>query len=141
MQNRKYQVCLLLIVLGVGTAFAHTHDGVANNTASMEKRAKAIVTDDAEPAQLHLGRYELYAGVPSMYLGHFILLPGGKYKVAFNTDEDNYDESGRYTFNKETNTIEWQSGMFRNNNWGGKITKTAKGFHIQFNKSTYGDSK
>jgi hypothetical protein len=83
----------------------------------------------------------LYSGIPSIYLGHFILLANGKYKVAFNTDEENYDERGTYVFHKDTNTIEWQAGMFHGNNWGGKIVKTEKGFRIQFNKATYGDSK
>ncbi len=90
---------------------------------------------------LHLGRYELYSGIPAMYLGHFILLANGKYKVAFNTDEENYDERGTYIFHNDTNTIEWVTGMFMNNNWGGKLSKTDKGFRIQLNKATYGDSK
>lgn len=90
---------------------------------------------------LHLGRYELYSGIPSMYLGHLILLADGRYKVAFDSEEDNYDESGRYTFNENTNTIEWQSGMFKNNNWGGKLVKKGgAGFRIEFNKAAFADS-
>lgn len=92
-------------------------------------------------SNLHLGRYELYSGIPSMYLGHLILLADGRYKVAFDSDEDNYDESGRYTFNENTNTIEWQSGMFKNNNWGGKLVKKeSAGYRIEFNKAALADS-
>lgn len=92
-------------------------------------------------SNLHLGRYELYSGIPSMYLGHLILLADGRYKVAFDSDEDNYDESGRYTFNENTNTIEWQSGMFKNNNWGGKLVKKeSAGYRIEFNKAAFADS-
>ncbi len=92
-------------------------------------------------ANLHLGRYELYSGIPSMYLGHLILLADGKYKVAFDSEEDNYDESGRYIFNENTNTIEWQSGMFKNNNWGGKLVKKeGSGYRIEFNKAAFADS-
>lgn len=97
---------------------------------------KQVITSN-----LHLGRYEFYSGIPSMYLGHLILLPGGKYKVAFNTDENNYDESGRYIFHEDTQTIEWTAGMFRNNNWGGKYVKTENGFRIEFNKAGYAESK
>jgi hypothetical protein len=90
---------------------------------------------------LHLGRYELYSGIPSMYLGHLILLADGRYKVAFDSEEDNYDESGRYTFNESTSTIEWQSGMFKNNNWGGKLVKKeGAGYRIEFNKAAFADS-
>lgn len=92
-------------------------------------------------SNLHLGRYELYSGIPSMYLGHLILLADGRYKVAFDSDEDNYDESGRYTFNENTNTIEWQSGMFKNNNWGGRLVKKeSAGYRIEFNKAAFADS-
>ena len=92
-------------------------------------------------SNLHLGRYELYSGIPSMYLGHLILLADGRYKVAFDSEEDNYDESGRYTFNESTSTIEWQSGMFKNNNWGGKLVKKeGAGYRIEFNKAAFADS-
>ncbi len=90
-------------------------------------------------ANLHLGRYELYSGIPTMYIGHIILLSGGKYKVAFSTDEDNY-EIGSYAFHSETNTIEWVSGMFKNNNWGGKLVSRNGGYRIEFNKASYADS-
>lgn len=131
MKRIKNGICSLLIAT---LALAPAAQGTVRDAAK--------TMEQAEPAnELHLGRYELYSGIPSMYIGHFILLANGKYKIAFDTDENNYDESGKYIYHKETNTIEWVSGMFRNNNWGGKITKTAKGFHIQFNKATYGDSK
>ena len=91
---------------------------------------------------LHLGRYEIYAGVPSMYIGHMILQENGRYKVAFNTDEDNYDEMGRYVYHPETNTIEWQFGMFKNNNWGGKVvTKESGRIRIEFNPTSYAELK
>lgn len=113
---------------------------LAQGTETRGNERKEAVAE--EPGMdLHLGRYELYSGIPSIYIGHFILLANGKYKVAFDTDETNYDESGKYIYHKDTNTIEWVSGMFRNNNWGGKLTKTAKGYHIQFNKATFGDGK
>ena len=90
---------------------------------------------------LHLGKYELYSGIPSMYLGHLILLNDGKYKVAFSTDETNY-ETGNYTFHEDTGTIEWLTGMFRNQGWGGKVlNNTNKVFRIEFNKATYAETQ
>jgi hypothetical protein len=132
MKRVKYLVCFLTVAVIMTAAVAR--ETIVNNAA---KKA----TETTEPSDLHLGRYELYSGIPAMYLGHFILLPNGRYKVAFDTDANNYDESGRYSYNKTTDTIEWISGMFKNNSWAGKITKNEKGYHIQFNKATYGDSK
>lgn len=130
MKRIKYLVCSLIVA-------ALTVTAVAQGTI-VGKTDQSTVADPA--ADLHLGRYELYSGVPSIYIGHFILLPNGHYKIAFDNDEANYDESGRYVYHKTTSTIEWVSGMFKNNNWGGKFSKTDKGYHIQFNKATFGDS-
>ncbi len=90
---------------------------------------------------IHLGRYNLYSGIPSMYIGHMILLENGKYSVAFSSNEDDYDNSGVYVFHEETQTIEWISGMFKNNNWGGKYSKNeANTFRIVFNKGSFAES-
>lgn len=100
------------------------------------------IVAENKTAGLRPGRYEIYAGVPSIYLGHMILQENGKYKVAFNTDEDNYDEMGRYVYHPETNTIEWQFGMFRNNNWGGKIVRMENGVtRIEFTPTSYAELK
>lgn len=149
MQNCKHLLCFLVTVMCAFTGIAQTNSNSNKTTELRTVQAtvtqlntnNTVIATITETGDLHLGRYELYSGIPSIYLGHFILLPNGKYKVAFSTDEENYDERGTYVFHKETNTIEWQAGMFQSNNWGGKIVKTEKGFRIQFNKATYGDSK
>jgi len=74
-----------------------------------------------------------------MYIGHIVLLAGGRYKVAFSTDEDNY-EIGSYVFHQDTDTIEWLTGMFKHNNWGGKLVNRSGVYRIGFNKVTYADS-
>lgn len=122
---------------------------VTSDKLRMPKQASAVstaavntMTVENKTNGLRLGRYELYAGVPSIYLGHMILQENGKYKVAFNTDEDNYDEMGRYVFHAETNTIEWQFGIFRNNNWGGKVvTKENGSIRIEFTPTSYAEIK
>ncbi len=100
----------------------------------------SVKASDPGIGNVHIGRYEIYAGVPSMYLGHVILLANGKYKVAFNTDEENYDETGVYRFNNDTNTIEWVAGMFKNNNWGGKLVKKENTYRIEFTSTSFADS-
>ncbi len=129
MRNDKFLVCFIALVLCMQTGFAQ----VKKNTGKVS--APAI----AEQNRPYVGRYELYSGIPSMYIGHFILLNNGKYKVAFDTDPDNYDESGTYSFHADTNIIEWISGMFRNNNWGGKLVKKDSGYRVEFNKASYGE--
>lgn len=151
MRNCKYLFCCLIMLMSANAGIAQTNRTKKTETKAEAPKPKAVTAEVnknvsapapvAENSNLRLGRYELYSGIPAMYLGHFILLANGKYKVAFSTDEDNYDERGSYTFHNDTNTIEWQTGMFMNNNWGGKLVKTEKGFRIQLNKATYGDSK
>ncbi|HVZ26965.1 MAG TPA: hypothetical protein VG842_12955 [Sediminibacterium sp.] len=83
------------------------------------------------------GSYAWYAGVPAMYTGKLILLQNGKYQVAFNTDENNF-ETGLYTYHPDTQSIEWISGIFYNNHWGGKLEKDANGhYRIRFNAGSY----
>lgn len=138
MRNCKYLFCSVTLVLCMQAAFAQNGKVKLPDTKT---QAVPVSVNIVQDNGLHLGRYELYSGIPTMYIGHLVLLKDGKYKVAFNTDEDNYDESGMYTFHADTNTIEWVSGMFRNNNWGGKLIKKDGSFRIEFNKASYAESK
>jgi len=83
-----------------------------------------------------IGKYAWYSGIPSMYMGVFILQEDGKYKVALSNDETNY-ELGTYKFNADTNSIEWLTGLFKNNNWAGKISIPDNKIRIQFNRASY----
>jgi hypothetical protein len=136
MQNYKYAVGCLAFLLCINAGIAQaTKQGKTQTENKTQTQVPAV--QQKTPA-LQLGRYELYSGIPSMYLGHFVLLDNGKYKVAFDTDEDNYDVSGSYIFHADTQTIEWIGGMFKSNNWGGKLFKKESGYKIEFNKSTFG---
>ena len=111
---------------------------VKTNTVTVA--TTAATTEAPKTVDPHLGKYDLYSGIPSMYIGHLVLLTGGKYKVALSTDEDNY-ELGSYTFDAATNTIEWQSGLFKNNSWKGKLLNpSGNNFKIEFNKVTFAES-
>jgi hypothetical protein len=86
-----------------------------------------------------LGRYELYAGIPSTYLGHFILLADGRYQVAFASNENDY-ETGLYRYHADTQSVEWISGMFYNNAWKGTITSRGNNnTRLDFNKAAYAE--
>ena len=108
---------------------------VAATTMPLTNTTEAVKTVDP-----HLGKYDLFSGIPSMYIGHVVLMTGGKYKVALSTDETNY-EFGNYTFDAATNTIEWQNGLFKNNNWKGKLVNTTGNiFRIELGKVTYAET-
>jgi hypothetical protein len=92
----------------------------------------------AEEIKLFLGRYDLYSGIPTVYLGHILVQADGIYKVAFSADGTDY-ETGKYAFHPETGNIEWLSGLFKNKDWTGKLTKKSGGARIEFNKSTFAE--
>jgi hypothetical protein len=93
----------------------------------------------AAEAKALLGKYDLYAGIPSMYLGHIVLMTGGKYKVAFSTDETDY-ETGNYIYHADTNSIEWLSGLAKRKDWKGRLIKKAGGYRIEFTKTTFAEN-
>ena len=136
MRNYKCLFCFCVAVMCMNIGFAQTKSTVQ---APARNAVPNIVTKPTGTSAPHLGRYELYSGIPTIYIGNVVLLANGKYKVAFSTAEDDY-EIGRYTYHADTNTIEWLSGMFKNNNWRGKLTSSEKGFRIEFNSATYADS-
>lgn len=108
--------------------------GVVNSqaqTAPPSNRNTKLVTSSNT-----IGKYAWYSGIPSMYMGVLILQEDGKYKVSLSNDESNF-ELGTYKFNTETNSIEWLTGLFKNNNWAGKITIPDNKVRIQFNRASY----
>ena len=131
--NTRQGIGKMIIQVNISNIRTIKTNTVTSTTASAASETTKIV----DP---HLGKYDLYSGIPSMYIGHLILLTGGKYKVALSTDEANY-EYGNYTFDAVTNTIDWQNGLFKNNNWKGKlVNKSTNNFRIEFNISTFAES-
>ena len=76
---------------------------------------------------------------PTGHFPHLVLLKDGKYKLAFSTDEENY-ENGSYIFHSDTDSIEWLNGLFKNKNWGGKLVNRGAAFRIELNKTPYAES-
>jgi hypothetical protein len=123
----------LAIIWQAGFSRALKAGDQKNNTAT-------IVADTSATGKLRLGKYNIYSGIPSMYIGHFELKEGGKYIVALSSDEDSY-ATGTFTYDAATNIIQWKTGFFWQKKWGGKITNTSgNATRILFDKVTYGDS-
>lgn len=134
----KKITCFTAMLLFACTGFSQ----VKKTTVPVTATQVTVKSKTEAPSPVpHTGRYELYSGVPTLYIGHVIMLDNGKYKVAFDTDENNYDETGTYRYHADTQTIEWISGMFFNNNWKGKFVSKDGGYRIEFNKSSYAESK
>jgi hypothetical protein len=145
----------LVLVLGLMIPLCHGFCQAQKNEAAARAGRIKIEKADAQAAKPNatapeagvapaeaktlLGKYELYAGIPSTYLGHIVLMAGGKYKVAFSTDETDY-ETGNYTYHPDTNSIEWLSGLAKRKDWNGRLIKKAGGYRIEFTKTTFAEN-
>ncbi len=82
-------------------------------------------------------RYNIYAGAQHTYIGHFFLLPNGKYRVALSSDEEQYG-SGQYKLTGDPAAIEWTEGLFRHNRWYGRlVTEKGQLVRIEFSSLVY----
>lgn len=100
----------------------------------------AAATSSNKTAELpFLGKYELFSGIPTVYIGHIVIMKDGKYKIAFGTDEAAY-ENGSYKYNSATDSIEWLTGLFQRKQWKGKLVKKSGGYRIEFNKTTFAET-
>ncbi len=87
-----------------------------------------------------LGKYYVLsygaASSPPIHLGYFQLLAGGKYQY-YDTG-GNLLGTGTYSFGG--NTVEWTSGIFRDNGWGGEFTieREGKTHKIRLKSNTIG---
>jgi hypothetical protein len=85
------------------------------------------------------GKYDLFSGIPTVYIGHIVIMKEGKYKVAFGTDETAY-ENGTYKYNSTNDSIEWLTGLFQRKQWKGRLVKKSGGYRIEFNKTTFAET-
>jgi hypothetical protein len=72
-----------------------------------------------------LGKYNIYSyGAVSahpLYLGHFELMAGGKYRVS-RVSSGGYFGEGTYRFDAATSTVKWTSGPYATPDWGGAFS-------------------
>lgn len=101
--------------------------------------AAANVQADKTPEYPFEGKYDLFSGIPTVYIGNIVIMKDGKYKVAFGTNEDAY-EKGTYKYNAATDSIEWITGLFQRKQWKGRLVKKPGGYRIEFNKTTFAET-
>lgn len=129
------------LVQGAKTQLITLNSNLVRKAVAGTVEKPVTVKNTVVNPSIHLGRYDLYSGIPSMYIGHVLILENGKYSVAFSSNEDDYDNHGTYVFHEESQTFEWVSGLFKNNNWGGKYSKIkGNAYRIEFNKGSFAES-
>lgn len=76
-----------------------------------------------EPSEPKLGRYNVRSygasNRPPLFLGHFVLEAGGKYKVYL--PGGRLVGEGTYEYDKEKNAIRWLTGKYKEEGWGGRV--------------------
>jgi len=72
-----------------------------------------------------LGKYNIYSygasGARPLYLGHFELMAGGKYRVS-RVSSGGYFGEGAYSFDAATSTVKWTSGPYATPDRGGAFS-------------------
>lgn len=76
-----------------------------------------------EPGEPKLGRYNVRSygasNRPPLFLGHFLLETGGKYKVYL--PGGRLVGEGDYEFDKEKKEVKWVTGKYKEEGWTGKV--------------------
>ena len=84
--------------------------------------ASGVVRAD-EPGEPKLGRYNVRSygasNRPPLFLGHFLLETGGKYKVYL--PGGRLVGEGDYEFDKEKKEVKWVTGKYKEEGWTGKV--------------------
>ena len=135
-------------ILEVGTGehkgyyFVH-FDGYssASDQWVQAKNVQARQTPKVYSGPPRAGRYLLMGyGNPRnpLHIGYFILSGGKQYR--FYSMGNKLIGAGRYRFNTASKTVEWQTGPFKKNGWGGKfeISREGKTHTISVNRATIG---
>lgn len=99
----------------------HPRDMRAAGEGEAEKARDAAATAQGP----RTGRYGIYSygavSAPPLYLGHFELMAGNRYRISRTSGEPYYGE-GTYRFNAAASTVEWLSGPLAAPEWGGKFS-------------------
>ncbi|MDQ2746922.1 MAG: hypothetical protein M3T96_06660 [Acidobacteriota bacterium] len=138
----------LIISLLFCMAFA-CNDGGDKSSGTSQTAAEKTTTDDGdavEPQDAQTsprsGKYDVlsYGADPNnpLRLGYFELSSGGKYK--FYQMGGKSVGGGDYRFDAASNTVEWTSGIFKDNGWGGafEVDREGKTHKIRLTRTTIG---
>jgi len=135
---------VLIAALFFNLAFACGNDNRSGKSTSTENQDEETInqTENRDVQDPRLGKYGVLSygnpKSPPIRLGHFELLSGGKYK--FYDNGGNFKSEGKYRFDAATSTVEWLSGIFKDDGWDGAFTITREGktHNIRLTRSTYG---
>ena len=93
----------------------------------------------AEQAGPRLGKYNIYSygasGAHPLYLGHFELMAGGKYRVS-RVSSGGYFGEGAYHFDAGTSTVKWTGGPYATPDWGGAFSAEGARHRIALRSGT-----
>lgn len=99
----------------------HPRDMRAFGAGDAEKARDAAATAQGP----RLGKYGIRSygatGAAPLYLGHFELLAGGKYRISRTSGEPYYGD-GTYRFDATKSAVEWLSGPLAAPEWSGKFS-------------------
>ena len=81
------------------------------------------ITQADEPGGPKLGRYNVRSygasNRPPLFLGHFVLEAGGKYKVYL--PGGRLVGEGTYEFDKDKKEVKWLTGRYKEEGWTGRV--------------------
>lgn len=76
-----------------------------------------------EPGEPKLGRYNVRSygasNRPPLFLGHFVLEAGGKYRVFLPGDRQVGE--GTYEFDPAAKEVKWLTGKYKDEGWQGRV--------------------
>lgn len=144
MKIQLFTNLILVIGLFFSLAFACGNDTDSGESTSTEKQDEEIINqiENQDAQGPRLGKYNILSygdpKNPPIRHGHFELLVGGKYK--FYDNGGNLKSEGKYSFDAAASTVEWLSGIFKDDGWGGsfEITREGKTHNIRLKRGTSG---
>ncbi|MGI8639734.1 MAG: hypothetical protein ACR2MG_07245 [Pyrinomonadaceae bacterium] len=135
---------VLVAALFFNLAFVCGNDNRSGESTSTENQDEETInqTENQDVQGPRLGKYDILSygnpKNPPIRHGHFELLSGGKYK--FYDNGGNFKSEGKYRFDAATSTVEWLSGIFKDDGWGGAFTieREGKTHNIRLKRTTNG---
>lgn len=120
------------------------------NIRSADASAKAEKANQIGAAgKPRLGKYLIYsygAANNPLFLGHFELMSGGRYRAS-RSSKGSYYGSGKYSYIAKTKSIKWLTGPYVKDKWSGNFSVTREGkthnirLYSSTNASNSSDSK
>ena len=140
--QRSLTNLILVVGLFFNLAFACGDENRSERATENQDQTTINQTENRDAQVPRLGKYDILSygnpKNPPIRHGHFELLSGGKYK--FYDNGGNLKSEGKYSFDAAAGTVEWLSGIFKADGWGGAFTISREGktHNIRLTRSTFG---